>query len=341
MVKSIALDAMGGDQGPKITIPAALDVIRKYPDVRIILVGDKSILSQELHRLGTQESQQLRIQHASQTISMDEPPAQALRTKKDASMRVAIDLIKQERAQACVSAGNTGALMAISRFVLKTIQGIDRPAIITLLPTITDRCYMLDLGANVNCSVDQLFQFAVMGSVLAKTVKGIDRPTVALLNVGEEDIKGNEQVKAAAKKLSESQVINYIGFVEGNAVYQGAADVIVCDGFIGNIALKTSEGVAKLLQTRVREAFNDSLWGKLSAMTARPILKRLRKDLDTRTLNGATFIGLKGIVIKSHGNADKLAFACAIKEAIKEIDQDVPTQIHQQIEALMQEMVSV
>jgi glycerol-3-phosphate acyltransferase PlsX len=268
---------------------------------------------------------------------MDEAPAIALRTKKDSSMRVAINLVKEGKAEACVSAGNTGALMATARFVLKTLPGIDRPAIISTFPTRvgTKNMRMLDLGANVDCTADHLFQFAVMGSVLASAVDNIPSPTVCLLNIGEEAIKGNEQVKATAALLANATVINYMGYIEGNKIYDGKADVIVCDGFVGNIALKTTEGVASFIKQLIKEAFYKNLFSKFIALLALPVIKSLTKRIDPDRYNGASFIGLKGIVVKSHGSAKIQAFACAIEEAIVQVEKDVTELMSRRVEALL------
>ncbi len=336
MALTIALDAMGGDHGPPVTVPAALAALAEAPQLRLILVGDEQVLQQELARHGGRAGERLHIRHASQQVAMDELPSQALRTKKDSSMRVAIDLVKAGEASACVSAGNTGALMAMARFVLKTLPGVERPAIITTLPTMRGHTHMLDLGANVDSCAEHLFQFAVMGSVLTSAVDNLERPRVGLLNIGEEEIKGNERVKEAARLLSESD-IHYIGFVEGDDIYKGKADVVVCDGFVGNVALKTSEGVARMITAFMKEEFSRTPFTRLAGLLARPALRALRDRIDPRHYNGASFIGLQGIVIKSHGSADRLSFAHAIREAVKEVEQDVPQRIRSQLESLLLE----
>ena len=243
---TIALDAMGGDIGPEATVPAALEALREYQDLDIILVGDEAVLETSLLRHKAAVSDRLRIRHASQVVEMDDLPSHAMRNKKDSSMRVAINLVKEGEASACISAGNTGALMATARFVLKMLPGIDRPAICTALPTMTGHTWMLDLGANVDVGADHLLQFSVMGSVMAGAVDGNTSPRIGLLNIGEEEIKGNEQVKEAAGLLSSSH-LNYGGYAEGDDIYKGGFDVIVCDGFVGNVSLKTTEGVAKMI----------------------------------------------------------------------------------------------
>ena len=328
---------MGGDQGPSVVIPAALEVIRDTKNVSLILVGDQEIIMEHLRERNSDVGARIKIQHASQVVEMDESPALAMRNKKDSSMRVALNLVKDGSAMACVSAGNTGALMAISRFVLKTIPGIDRPAIIKTLPSMTGRnAYMLDLGANVDSTAEQLFQFALMGSVLAEAIENKTSPTVGLLNVGEEDIKGNEQVKEAASLISHSD-LNYYGFVEGDDVFKGTVDVVVCDGFVGNVSLKTTEGVARMISHFMKEEFKRAWWTKLLALIALPVLSQLKKRIDPRRYNGASFIGLRGIVVKSHGGTDAVGFVHAIEEAILEVEKDVPARINKQLDHLLQE----
>jgi len=325
---------MGGDFGPSVTVPAALKALTEEPRLKLILVGDQEVISHELRQHGADVGERLVIQHASQRVEMDDKPAIALRNKKDSSMRVAINCVKEGSAAACVSAGNTGALMATARFVLKTLPGIDRPAIISVLPTMEGRTYLLDLGANVDSSPEHLFQFAVMGSTLASAVENIATPTVGLLNIGEEEMKGNERVKETARLLQQSD-INYIGFVEGDDIYAGRTDVIVCDGFVGNVALKTSEGVAKMLTHYMKQEFTRSLLTKLAGLIARPVLRAFRDRIDPRRYNGASFVGLRGIVIKSHGGADVLALLHAIKEALREVENDVPNRIREHLGSLL------
>lgn len=331
---TIALDAMGGDFGVSVVVPAAVDALASDSSLRLLLVGDVEAIGAELQRLGRSEGERLRIQPASQVVEMDDLPSMALRTKKDSSMRVAIDQVKSGNADACVSAGNTGALMAIARFVLKMLPGIDRPAICTALPTIAGHTHMLDLGANAECSAEQLFQFAVMGSVLASAVDNIERPTVGLLNIGEEEIKGNEVVKDAARLLSASE-LNYTGYVEGDGIYKGAVDVVVCDGFTGNVSLKTGEGLAKMVRHFLQYEFGRGIFTKLAALVAYPVLKAFSRRLDPRRYNGASLLGLKGIVIKSHGGADVLAFANAIKIASLEVKKAVPERIASRLGELL------
>ncbi len=331
---TIALDAMGGDHGPVVTIPAALNALKKHRDLKLILVGDQPQLMAALQQQGGDGDERLTIQHTSQEVAMDESPSLALRGKKDSSMRVAINLVKEGRASACVSAGNTGALMATARFVLKTLPGVDRPAIISTLPAIKGHTHMLDLGANVDSSAEHLFQFAVMGSVLTSAVENIERPTVGLLNIGSEEMKGNERVKEAAQLLSDSD-INYVGFVEGDDIFKGTVDIVVCDGFVGNVALKTCEGVAKMLSSSLKKEFLRTPLTKLAALCAKPVLNSFRAKYDPRNYNGASFVGLTGIVVKSHGGADELSFETAIREAITEVKKDVPALIGHQLESLL------
>lgn len=331
---TISLDAMGGDFGPEVVVPAALRAHDRNPHLAIILVGDEASIANILKQSHRRTSSRMRIQHASQRVEMDELPSHALRNKKDSSMRVALNLVKEGVADACVSAGNTGALMATARYVLKMLPGVDRPAICSLLPTIQGHTHMLDLGANVDVSAENLFEFAVMGSILASAISDIERPTVGLLNIGEEEIKGNEQIKEASRRLKESS-LNYIGYVEGDDIYYGKANVVVCDGFIGNVALKASEGVAKMVSHKMRHAFMRNLYSRLAAVIASPVLKRFRRELDPRRYNGASLLGLQGICVKSHGGADALAFETAIRQAILEIQNRVPEKISAQLGALL------
>jgi len=337
---TIALDAMGGDHGPSVVIPAALQILAETPQLHIVLVGDEAVLTDMLAARSSSAKERIRIHHASQQVAMDEKPSVALRSKKDSSMRVAINLVKDGEAQACVSAGNTGALMATARFVLKTLPGIDRPAIITTLPNLKGHSHMLDLGANVDASADNLFEFAVMGSVLTSAVDNIASPTIGLLNIGEEEVKGNERVKEAARILAESE-LNYVGFVEGDDIFKGTVDVVVCDGFVGNVSLKTAEGVAKMITHFLRQEFKRNIFTKLAALFALPVLQALKRRIDPRRYNGASLVGLQGIVVKSHGSADKLAYACAIREAIIEISKNVPERISKHVEAAMTERQAV
>lgn len=331
MSVTIALDAMGGDHGPQVVVPAAIKILSEMDDVSLILIGDQDLLRDLVEMHQGELGLNLTIQHASQKVEMDEAPAQALRAKKDSSMRVAINLVKAGKADACVSAGNTGALMAISRFILKTLPGIDRPAIVSALPTIRGHCYMLDLGANVDSSAAHLYQFALMGSVLASAIDNVPAPSVGLLNIGSEIIKGNERIKQAGRMLTQSH-LNYVGFVEGDDVYEGCVDVIVCDGFVGNVALKSSEGVARMMRHYLQEAFQRNLLARLAGVLVLPVLKTFRQRLDPRCYNGANLLGLNGVVIKSHGGADITAFTHAIRVAAIEARKDIPKRISAHLE---------
>ena len=335
---TIALDAMGGDYGPEVVVPAALDSLDRNPNLNLILVGDGAVLKASVAN-SNHFGNRLTIRHASELVEMHESPSKALRNKKDSSMRVAINQVKDGTADACVSAGNTGALMAISKFVLKTIPGIDRPAIIGVVPSLHGHTHVLDLGANVDCSAEHLLQFAIMGYELVKAVEKIPNPKVGLLNIGEEEIKGNEQVKQAVKLIADSH-INFIGFVEGNDIYTGDVDIVVTDGFIGNVALKASEGLAKMISVALKQAFSESLLTKMAGVVALPVLRAFRKRFDPRQYNGASFVGLRGIVVKSHGNADRTAFAKAIEIAVLEIENAVPDKIGQRVSELIEERKS-
>ena len=314
MTVTLAIDCMGGDHGPSVTVPAALHFLRADRDTRIVLVGRPEAIEPHLGTALAEFGERLRIQRASEVVGMDEPPALAMRSKKDSSMRVAVDLVKSGDAQAAVSAGNTGALMAISRFVLKTLPGIDRPAICSTLPTLRGQTHVLDLGANVDCSPEHLLQFAIMGAMLVAAVEHNERPSVGLLNIGEEDIKGNDTVKQAAVLLRNSG-LNFYGNVEGNDIYKGTVDVVVCDGFVGNVALKTSEGLAQMMATFLREQFSRNWMTKLAAVFAMSALKGFKHKVDSRRYNGAALLGLRGVVVKSHGSADAFAFERAIMRA--------------------------
>ncbi len=314
----MAIDCMGGDYGPHVTVPSAVKYLHSDPEVDIILVGIPDVIEAELRALNMPLSPRMRLHAASEVVGMDEPPALALRSKKDSSMRVAINLVKNGEAQACISAGNTGALLATSRFVLKTIEGIDRPALAVVLPTIKGHTYILDLGANVNCTAEHLLQFGMMGATLVSSVENKKDPSIGLLNIGEEDIKGNEVVKQAAELLRDSG-LNFYGNIEGNDIYKGTTDVVVCDGFVGNVALKTSEGVAQMLATFLRQEFKRNLFTRFAGLVALPVISAFKRRVDHREYNGASLLGLRGIVIKSHGSADKHAFCAAIKRGAEEV----------------------
>lgn len=326
---TISLDGMGGDFGPGVVVPAAVNFSRHFPAIKLVITGDEVILRNKLAELDNPAN--IFILHATQVVGSNEPPSSALRSKKDSSMRVAINLVKEGQAQACVSAGNTGALMATARFVLKTLPGVDRPAICTTLPTIKGHIHVLDLGANVEASAQGLFEFAVMGSALVSAVENKAHPTIGLLNIGEEEIKGNDGVKQAAKLLADSE-LNYIGYVEGDGIYYGAADVVVCDGFVGNVMLKTSEGVAKMFGYYMKQSFKQNIMTKLLGLMVKPVLKPFRKKIDPREYNGASFLGLNGIVVKSHGGADIYSFEQAIVVAMREVEENVPSRITQSLE---------
>ena len=311
---TIAIDCMGGDHGPVVTVPAALEFLRSHPQASAILVGREEAITPLLGNAITEFGARIRVRAASEVVAMDDPPAIAMRNKKDSSMRVAVDLVKVGEANAAVSAGNTGALMAISRFVLKTLPGIDRPAIATVLPSMKGHTYVLDLGANVDCSAEHLLQFGVMGAMLVAAIEHKDRPSVGLLNIGEEVIKGNDVVKEAGELLRNSG-LNFHGNVEGNDIYEGTVDVVVCDGFVGNVALKTSEGLAQMVGAFLKQEFKRTLFTKVLAVAAMPVLKRFKKRVDHRLYNGAPLLGLRGVVLKSHGSADVLAFGNALSRA--------------------------
>lgn len=328
---TLSLDAMSGDRGPEVVVRAAAMALQAHDDVNFLLVGDPSILNRLRADQGL-SAERVQIEAASEIVTMEDSAADAVRRKRDSSMRVAINLVKEDRAAACVSAGNTGALMATAKYVLKTVPGVDRPAIITEVPAHHGHVFMLDLGANANCSAEQLHQFAVMGKVFAADVTGSSTPRIALLNIGEEQSKGDETVREAAQLIGADERLNYVGFIEGHAIFEAEADVVVTDGFTGNVALKTMEGTAALISGFMREEFTRSAGSKFQAMLAAPVLKRLKARLDPRHYNGATFIGLRGVVIKSHGGADAVAFHHAIETAIVEVRADVIRHIGQQLD---------
>jgi glycerol-3-phosphate acyltransferase PlsX len=328
---TLAIDAMGGDHGTTVTIPAAVEYLKQFPGDTIILVGIPDAVEAELRAMGMKTGVHLRIHPASEVVGMDEQPQSALRGKKDSSMRVSIDLVKNGEALACISAGNTGALMATARYVLKTIPGIDRPAIASYLPTIIGQVCVLDLGANTDCNAEHLLQFALMGSTLVTALEHKSNPSVGLLNIGSEDIKGNEVVKQAAELLRASD-LNFYGNVEGNDIFKGTTDVVVCDGFVGNVALKTTEGLAQMLGGFLREEFGRNAFSRLAALVAMPVLNAFKRRVDHRRYNGASLLGLKGIVVKSHGSADIFAFRCAIERAAEEVRGGMLQHISEHIE---------
>ncbi|MCY1277549.1 Phosphate acyltransferase [compost metagenome] len=325
---------MGGDYGPHCIVPACISFLAEHPSPQLVLVGHAPLLEELTARLPAADRQRLHIHHASEVIAMDERPSQALRGKPDSSMRIALEMVRDGTAQACVSAGNTGALMALSRYLLKTLPGIDRPAMVTAVPTETGSCHLLDLGANVDCSAEHLYQFAVMGAVAAEAL-GKEWPRVALLNVGTEDIKGNQQVKLAANLLQKAKGLNYIGYIEGDGLYRGLADVVVCDGFVGNILLKSSEGLAAMIASRLETLFASSLPARAVGLVAMPLLRRLRADLTPAQHNGASFLGLQGIVVKSHGSAGEDGFKSALRRALVEVRENLPQRLHGRLEHLL------
>jgi len=332
----IAIDAMSGDCGPSVCVPAGLAAAREFPDVRFTLIGRQSDLERQLSAAGTATGAKpanVDCLFAAEVVEMTDHPREALRRKKHSSMRRALDLVKTHDAHACVSAGNTGALMAMAHFVLKMLPGVDRPAIVSMIPSRGGHTYMLDLGANASCTPEQLYQFAVMGSVLAADLEGAhERPRVGLLNIGEEEIKGNEIVQAAHNLIAASD-LNYVGFVEGHDIFSDKVDVVVTDGFTGNVALKTMEGAARLIAEALREEFTRNSARKLGALAAQSSLRALRTRLDPRQYNGATMVGLNGIVIKSHGGADLFGFQRAIGVAVLEARNGVPARITQRLGA--------
>jgi glycerol-3-phosphate acyltransferase PlsX len=338
---TISIDAMGGDYGPTVTVPAAFKLLTKYPNVQLILVGNQEILKPIIVSCygNSGLKDRITVQHASEEVLMDELPSKALRGKKDSSMRVAINLVKDGTANACVSSGNTGALVATARFVLKTLQGIDRPAITTRFPTMIPNksTNILDLGANIDSKADYLCQLAVMGSVLSSVIDNNASPKVALLNIGSEEIKGNEQIKEAARLLAKNKNINYVGFIEGDDLFKGNIDVVVCDGFIGNIVLKTIEGALKLVSFYAKRNMMRNLFTKLTTILALPMLRGLQRDIDPGKYNGATLVGLQGVVIKSHGGANTTAFFYALEKAVIEAEKNVPQAIRDELSRIFKD----
>lgn len=327
---------MGGDFGPRVIIPASLDALKRHTELTLSLVGQESALTPLLKQYSTKLPaslvERIVIVPAENVIADDEKPSLALRKRKDSSMFRAITMVSDGQAHACVSAGNTGALMALGRFSLKMLPGIDRPAIITAIPSPSGSSYMLDLGANVDCSAEHLLQFAIMGSVMTQAVENISEPRVGLLNVGSEEIKGNEQVKLASRLIKEHGGINYIGYIEGDDIFSDKVDVVVCDGFVGNIALKSSEGVARMIGGQLRSSFTSSWYRKLLAALVAPVLDEIKRHIDPSRRNGASLLGLQGIVVKSHGSANRKCFGYAIDQAVTEVVMDVPSQINRQLE---------
>ncbi|MFC0117234.1 phosphate acyltransferase PlsX [Pseudoalteromonas xiamenensis] len=325
---TIALDMMGGDYGPRSSIPAAVKAVNQNLHLSLILCGNHQVISEGLEKLDSLHHPRLKIKHCNEVVTNSCEPAQALRRKKDASMRIALDLVKSGEAQACVSSGNTGALFLIATHVLKVLPGVKRPALISAVPTETkDPVYLLDLGANVYCEPQTLFQFGVMGSVVASQRLGIERPRVSLLNIGSEDIKGHEGIKQAAELMRKCNQLNYIGYSEGSDIFTGKAHVIVCDGFVGNVALKTCEGIAKLIMHKFTKALKKHVFYKALAFLLRPVIKKMYKRVNPDQYNGASLVGLRGIVVKSHGNASNKAFLAAIEEAAREVERQIPEKI--------------
>ncbi len=333
MTITLAVDCMGGDHGPSVVVPAVCEFLQHDRDCAAILVGRAEELQPFLTRADAALAGRLAVQHASEVVDMHDPVATALRLKKDSSLRVMANLVKEGRADAAVSAGNTGALMAVSRFVLKTLPGIDRPAIATTLPTLRGHTYVLDLGANVDCAPEHLLQFGIMGAMLAAALEHDERPSVGLLNIGEEEIKGNEVVKRAGELLRDSG-LNFIGNIEGDDIYRGTADVVVCDGFVGNVALKTSEGLARMISTFLREEFSRNLLTRIAGLAALPVLKSFKARVDPRRYNGASLLGLKGVVVKSHGSADVFAYRHALEQAAEAARQKLPEKIAARLAAV-------
>lgn len=339
MTKKISIDCMGGDHGPRVTVPAALAFLARESQAELILVGREDAIRAELQRHGGLDHARVSIVYATEVVEMDDSLEVALRRKKDSSMRVAIDLVKQGQAQACVSAGNTGALMAVSRYLLKTLPGVDRPAICTILPNQNDGpTYMLDLGANVDCEPAHLHQFALMGSALVAAVEGKPKPTVGLLNVGAEDIKGNELVKQTAELLRADHakgLLNFYGNVEGNDIFEGTTDIVVCDGFVGNVTLKSVEGLGRLIKGVIKSELSKGWIDMLGALIAYRALKRVSQRLNPSRYNGASLLGLRGLVFKSHGGEDAYGFEWAIKRAFDAVHHDVLNRIEKSIAELM------
>jgi glycerol-3-phosphate acyltransferase PlsX len=339
MTIKISIDCMGGDHGPSVTVAAAVSFVNREPDAEFLLVGSESVIQAELKKNRCENHPRMSIVNATEVVTMDDPIEVALRRKKDSSMRVAVTLVKDGRAQACVSAGNTGALMAVSRYVLKTMHGVDRPAICSILPNQKNQpTYMLDLGANVDCEPLHLHQFAIMGSALVAALEGKQRPTIGLLNVGVEDIKGNDVVKKTAELLRidhERGLLNFYGNVEGNDIFKGTTDIVVCDGFVGNVTLKAAEGMGRFVKSTLTEAFRSSPLNMLGALIARGALKAISRTMNPSNYNGGSLLGLRGLVFKSHGGADKYSYEWAIQRAFDAAKNDVLSRISASMALLM------
>lgn len=336
----IAVDAMGGDHGLAVTVPAAAQFLKRHPDTHLIMVGDQTQLTQAIAQYAADFTERITIEHADEVVQMDESPQSALKNKKKSSMRIAINMVKEQKAQAIVSAGNTGALMATARFVLKMLNNVDRPAIAKFLPSLDTNqapSCMLDLGANADNTPEQLLQFAVMGSALFSCVHNVQSPKVGLLNIGSEEMKGTETIRDTYLLLKESS-LNFIGNIEGDDIFKGKANVIVCEGFVGNVALKTVEGTAKLFAHYMRKSYAQNIYNKFCALMSRAVLKTLRQYVDPRRYNGAIFLGLRGVVIKSHGGTDATGFAFALQEAYEEVKCDILNQVALGVEKHMSQV---
>ncbi|MEX0941783.1 MAG: phosphate acyltransferase PlsX [Pseudomonadales bacterium] len=330
----IAVDMMGADHGIAGLLPAVVRCATEFPRLSLTLVGDESGIESCLADTAIDTSR-IEILHSREIVELTDKPSVALRQKRDASMFLAIDLVKKGAADACVSAGNTGALMAISRHLLKTVPGIDRPAIIKAIPSAKGQCYLLDLGANINCDAENLVQFAAMGSLMCGAVEGIERPRVGLLNIGEEEIKGEDRVRTAAQLLKQYTSLDFIGFVEGDGIYLSDADVLVCDGWVGNVALKTSEGLARFVSQMIESAFSENILTRIAAKISEPVLRKLREDLSPEKYNGATLLGLNGIIVKSHSGSDAEGFYHAIREAIRGVEQNIPALLQAEMDGIL------
>ena len=334
--KHIAIDAMGGDNGMQVTVPASLKVLKEFPDLHLHLVGDKPQMQTLLGDLPVGVAERLQLLHAEETISAEEKPANVLRSGQGSSMFLAASLVKSGTVQAMVSAGNTGALIMIGRHLLKTINGIDKPALVATIPGAFSQAYLLDVGANVDCSAEQLFQFGAMGSVLAESLAPGHRARVGLLNIGVEDYKGSDQVKRAAKMLESCKALDYVGFVEANALFEGLADVVVCDGFVGNVTIKTSAGVANVVNTILSDQIAENWFNRIAGLLLKPLLRKIRRQTSPHRFNGASLLGLQGSIIKSHGNTNVDGFAFAIQQAINEVENAVPQLISKRVEEIIQ-----
>ncbi|SFC52155.1 phosphate:acyl-[acyl carrier protein] acyltransferase [Marinospirillum celere] len=336
MQVDLAIDAMGGDSGPRTNVAGAILALAADSQLKVTLVGDKPLLTSLLsqHHLTHEFANRISLLPSRDSIQMDEVPTSALRSKKQSSMHLATQLVAEQRCHACVSAGNTGALMLIGRHYLGMQPGIERPAISSAIPTRKGHSYVLDLGANVDCQAEHLLQFAIMGSAMVKAVDGLENPRVGLLNVGREAIKGNSQVKLAAHLIEQSAGLNYIGYLEGDEIFKGDVDLVVCDGFVGNVALKTSEGLASFLSEQIQATFTKTLYRRLVSLMARPVLKQLKEEMDPVHYNGGSLLGLKGCVVKSHGNADARGFSFAILRAAKEARQQLPARLLEDLQRL-------